>query len=180
MLPSRHYLGRIRMSIKSTLSMLRKPTPNELARESYGPEPYRAASEVSVNERVAAVLQGRAKFLLREVIGLSELKKLPEGLIAQRFRRELPVTADQVFRYIESQGLPKGFDDWGIRLTESAGAWHLTEVDIRGPSPPVPFSTKHEAELAVLLLRRHTIEPFVSGTLDGARQTSDRSWPEPA
>lgn len=168
MLSSHNYLGRIRVTIKSILGIRRKPTLNELAGESYSAESYRAASEVSANERVAAVLQGRAKFLLGEVIGLSELKKLPEGLIAQRFRRELPVTADQVLRYIESEGLPKEFGDWGIQLTESAGAWHLTEVDIRGSSPPVPFFTRHEAELAMVLLRRQTIEPFVSGALDGA------------
>ena len=159
---------RIRMSLKSVLGMFRKPTPSELARRTYGPEPYRLAGDVSVNERVVAVLKGQAKYLLREVIGLAELEKLPDGLIPQRFRKELPVSADEVVRHVGLDGLPKGFGDWSLQLTECEGGWQLVQVDIRGPESSLKYSSKREAELAMLVSRGNSIEPYVKGTLADA------------
>lgn len=156
-------------SPKSMFTLMSQEPPNKFSRTSYGPEPYRTAAEVSLDERVVAVLEGQAKFLLREVIGLTALKKIPEGLIAKRFQAELPVKVDQVLEYIKSNGLPNGFGGWGVQLKECFNGWQLIQIDDRGPDALRIFATRYDAERALLLLCERTVQPYVIGALSGEK-----------
>ena len=131
-------------------------------RATYGPEPYRSAAEVSIAERATSVLDGSAKFLLREVIGLEEFRKVPETFIPKRFARELPLTADQLERHVYEHGLPEGFG--GMEIQHEFAAWHLVVFD-RKPEIRGIYASKSEAQLAAVRLCSQALQPYIHGRL---------------
>lgn len=144
-----------------------KGTSWRQSRVSYGPEPYRRAEQVSVIERVEAVLEGSARHLLRDVIGLDATRTLPVALLPARFMKELPVTAADVSTYVIERGLPRGFlAGRGLEIGELDGRWRVV---IRGERGGVEFEESHEsrtrAELAALRYYWWEFQPFVVGQL---------------
>lgn len=149
--------------LQKLLNILRR-NANADVRATYGPEPYRSAADVSIEERATSVLDGSAKFLLREVIGLQEIRKVPEPLIAKRFVRELPLTAEQLERHVYEHGLPKGFG--GVEIRQESTAWHLISFD-RTPEIRGTYASKGEAQVAAIRFCRLAVEPYINGRLDG-------------
>ncbi|HEY3492830.1 MAG TPA: hypothetical protein VGK43_07745 [Solirubrobacterales bacterium] len=144
-----------------------RPKAWKQARASYGPEPSRRADEVGVPERVEAVLEGSAPYLLRDVIGLEALKALPAPLVPSRFVRDLPVTAAEVAAFVRERGLPRGFfPGKRLELREDEGRWVIVVRDERGG---VDLEEAHpdraDAELAALRHYWPVLQPFVLGQL---------------
>jgi hypothetical protein len=137
------------------------------ARVSYGPEPCRQADQVSVPERVEAVLEGSAKYLLRDVIGLEALRALPAALVPSRFVKELPVRAADVAAFVHERGLPRGFFTGKyIEVREQNDQWVII---IRGERGGVELEQAYElrskAEVAALRYYWYSVQPFVLGEL---------------
>ena len=147
--------------LKKLLDILRR-NPKVDVRATYGQEPYRSAADVSIAERATSVLDGSTKFLLREVIGLQELRKVPEPLIAKRFVQELPVTAEQLESHVYEHGLPKGFG--GVEIQEESAGWHLVLFD-RTPEIRGTYASKGEAQVAAIRFCRLAVEPYINGRL---------------
>lgn len=145
--------------------MSNRRADGSFARASYGPEPYRRADQVSVRERAEAVLEGSARHLLRDVIGLEAVRSLPVALVPARFMKELPVTAAEVSDYVVERGLPRGFfPGKSLEIAELGGSWRVV---VRGERGGVEFEQFHEsrcrAELAALGYYWSEYQPFIVG-----------------
>lgn len=164
--------------LKKLLGELRSlagKTPYETTRESYGPEPYLDPSDVTVNERVVAVLNHTIKSSLRMVLGLQGLNQLPESSYPATFRELLPVGFKDVLEYVREHGLPARMacyrppDGSGEWIYQSGGEWKLSSVDERGMCFDQTFASKLDAEKAVLSAFRGGYEMFLSPPLSSAR-----------
>ncbi|MBK1890329.1 hypothetical protein Undi14_09770 [Undibacterium sp. 14-3-2] len=149
---------------KSLLSFFFRPSRIDAVRPTYGFEPYRAPADVPLTERIIAVLDGSAKFLLRDVIGFQAISSLPNELIPSRFKSELPVTAEQVRNFVKENGLPKGALSWDIEIQEAAGLWKLVIYDIRDANTVGTFPSKRDAELNALQYLSN-INPYIIGAI---------------
>ena len=162
---------------KSLLKFLFRPSRVDAVRATYGPEPYRAPADVPLTERITAVLDGSAKFLLRDVIGIQAISKLPNELIPRRFKSELPVTAEQVQNFVKENGLPKGALSWDIEIQEVAGLWKLVIKDLRDANTIGTFPLKRDAELSALQYLSNSIEPYIIGAIGWAAKPNTKSRP---
>jgi hypothetical protein len=157
------------MSLGTILKRLLGTSSYEAARATYGKEPYLQAQDVSIEERVDAVLDGSVKSLLRDVMGLEELKKLPEPMHAEKFRDLLPVTDVDVRARVRCIGLPPnlaryrhpdGSGDW---IFQDDSEWVLSSIDERGMRFDKKFRSKWEAEDELLRAYHGVFGRFLSG-----------------
>ena len=150
--------------IRNWLSGKTEPADYEMARASYGHEPYRTAQDVSIKERVEAVLSHNVKYILRDVIGLERLNAIKEQDFPKAFRKHLPVNSQEVMEYVREFGLPKRIAIYGepsgqgtwIHQTTN-GNWVVSEIDERGMQFDKQFHSKWDAEKSIIeyLVRAH-------------------------
>lgn len=144
------------MTMFSLFAKLRKPKKFELARASYGPEPYRIASDISASERAEAVMEGTIKTLLRDVLGFEALQRLPESQYEQTFKTLFPISKKDLLNRVRECGLPHrmatystpdGPGDW---IFQNNVEWIVASIDDRHSRFDESYKTKLEAEMHVL------------------------------
>ena len=149
-----------------------KPSPYEMARASYGKEPYRTPAEISTSERALAVMEGATKDLLRGILGLSALQQFTELLYPKKFRDLLPTTEEDLKNYVLTSGLPRrmasytqpqsGDNDSGMFVFQvDVDTWCVASVDEYLRRNDEFFSSKQEAELRVLTHWLHVFSRFL-------------------
>ncbi|MEQ1661271.1 MAG: hypothetical protein ABL877_01105 [Thiobacillus sp.] len=148
-------------------------TTYELARTSYGNEPYRTPAEISASERALAVMDGDIRGLLRQVIGIEAMRQLPETLHSKKFRELLPTTKQNLLDRVIELGLPprlasytdpdRGDSDNYIYQRPDM-SWGLISIDERLNKIEEIFPTKQEAELRVIAMWMHV---FTSELVNG-------------
>ena len=148
-------------AFQAVLGWLRKPSDYERARQSYGPEPYLTPADVSIAERIDALVTGNVVCLLRSVLGTQPVAALTLTEYPSAFRRALPVTQDDVVRHMIHSGIPKSVARYG--KPEASGCWiHqdnqegwvVSWMDERNTRFDRLFNSKREAEM-------HVIESFL-------------------
>jgi hypothetical protein len=138
-------------------SKYKQPSVGELARASYGPEPYGVAAEIDVWERFEAAVTNNVKYLLTYVLGSSVVKALSEEQYPYAFRHALPTSSKEIVECVRRDGLPK----WLARYSQpagsgfwihegTAGSWVTSEVDERNFRFDHKFLSKWEAEKYVV------------------------------
>ena len=139
------------------MNKLKQPSSHELARASYGQEPYGVAADVGVWERFEAVVAHDVKYLLTYVLGPSAVNALNEAEYPYAFRKALPTKTIEIIECAKRDGLPK----WLARYSVPAGSgywihqgargqWITSEVDERNFKYDHEFQSKWEAEKFVI------------------------------
>lgn len=158
------------------LAKLKRPHPRttyELARASYGNEPYRMPADIGASERALAVMEGDTKGLLRQIIGVEAMRQLPETLYPKKFRELLPTTKQDLIERVIESGLPsrlasytdpdRGDSDIYVYQRQDM-AWGLISIDERNNKIEEIFPAKQEAELRVIAMWMHV---FTRELIDG-------------
>lgn len=135
----------------------KQPSESELARASYGCEPYGASTDIKVWERFEAAVTSNVKYLLTYVLGSSAVKALSTDQYPHAFRQAFPTSSTEIIQCAKCDGLPKWLARYsppsgaGFWINEGTdGSWITSEVDERNFKFDHKFFTKWEAEKYVL------------------------------
>ena len=129
----------------------------EVARLSYGQEPYGKASDISVLERFEAVANHNVKYILNYILGSEIVKGMSETEYPDTFRKALPTTVFDIIECVKNAGVPhciakyskpNGSGYWIHQ--DPAGNWLVSEVDERNFRFDHQFKSKWEAEKFVI------------------------------
>ncbi|WP_300439749.1 hypothetical protein [Zoogloea sp.] len=143
-------------AFQAVLGWLGKPSDYERARQSYGPEPYLTLADVSIAERIDALVSGNVVCLLRSVLGTQRVAALTFAEHASAFQRALPLTQDDVVRHMIHSGIPTSVARYGkpqasgcwMHRDDQEG-WMVSWIDERNARFDRQFNSKREAEMYV-------------------------------